>query len=175
MKSIPSLTVATAFLVTFAIMNIAEGFVASRHQTTCVHSSRTSFHPTLNEQERKRAPKIRLAFSYEEKEENNPLKHRRTNKSKSTQRQMVSLSLVDNLIQSTSIIIAVPADNNVQAEVFADLAHIFLDLATFFTPDTIILRLFVVIGRMFSILSDYIPDQKMTPEEFLFQCKLFNI
>ena len=172
MKSIPFLTVATDFLLIFAIMNIAEGFVA--HQTTCCVPSSKTFHPALNEQERSRAPKIRLTFSYEEKNENNPLKHhRRTNKS--TQRQMVNLSLVDNLFQSTSIIITVPADNNVQAQVFADLAHIFLDLATFFSPDTIILRLFVVIGRMFSILSDYIPDQKMTLEEILFQCKLFNV
>ncbi len=172
MKSIPSLTVATAFLVTFAIMNIAEGFVASRHQTVYDHLSGT-FHPTLmKDQERSRAPKIRLGFSA--KEQNNPLKQRRTN-IKSTQRQMVGMALVDSLIQSTSLIIAVPADNNIQAEVFADLAHIFLDLATFFTPDTIILRLFVVIGRLFSILSDYIPDQKMSPEEFIFQCKLFNV
>jgi len=59
-------------------------------------------------------------------------------------------------------------ENNV-AELFEDLSHLTLDLATFLSPDTVSLRLLLFLGRIFSIASDYIPDHKMYTEEEFFQ------
>ena len=58
---------------------------------------------------------------------------------------------------------------DVQAEFFADMAHIALDLAVFISPETIALRSIIFFGRVFSILSDYLPDHKMTMDELIFQ------
>ncbi len=78
-----------------------------------------------------------------------------------------------NMLYSTSQLIATSGTNeSIEAEIFGDLAHLFLDFATFFSPDTVVLRLFVVCGRIFSILSDYIPDGEMAPDEAFIQCKI---
>ena len=60
-------------------------------------------------------------------------------------------------------------NENVEAEFFGDLSHVTLDLATFLSPDTTSLRLLLFLGRIFSIVSDYIPDHKMSADEGLFQ------
>ena len=60
-------------------------------------------------------------------------------------------------------------NENVEAEIFGDMSHITLDLATFLSPDTASLRLLLFLGRIFSIASDYIPDHKMSADEGIFQ------
>jgi len=78
-----------------------------------------------------------------------------------------ALSPVSKSIQSFHIPIF--WNQNIEAEVFGDLAHIALDFVTFFSPDPIVLRFIILVGRIFSILSDYIPDHYLTPDEALFQ------
>lgn len=146
-------------------MDGTQGFASSRSQE-CFHSRR-SYLPTVPGRRINSTPVIRLTSSSKQIERMNRLNQSNT----STQRQM---SLVDSLLQSSSILIGLPADNNVEAEIFRDLAHVFLDLATFFSPDTILLRLLLVFGRCFAILSDYIPDQMMMPDEFIFQLSMLG-
>jgi len=73
-------------------------------------------------------------------------------------------SLID-----TSQIIVTATNPNVQAEIFGDLSHICLDFLTFFSPDTIIIRLLVLCGRTCSIAADISLDNTMTPDEVIFQ------
>lgn len=78
-------------------------------------------------------------------------------------------------IESTSNAIGSTSQHILEAEVFADLAHLILDVATIFAPDTIVFRLFVLCGRIFSILSDYIPDEAMTVDEIFFQSSMLTL
>lgn len=60
-------------------------------------------------------------------------------------------------------------DPAVESELFNDAAHVGLDLSTMLRPATALLRLSIVIGRICAILSDYLPDGRMNPEEIVFQ------
>jgi len=54
-------------------------------------------------------------------------------------------------------------------EILTDLSHVFLDLITLWGPNAVVVRLFAVIGRVFSVLADFVPDGAMNPEEVVFQ------
>ncbi len=60
-------------------------------------------------------------------------------------------------------------ENIIEAQVYGDIAHLILDLGTIYAPDTILLRLLIFLGRICSILSDYVPDHSMTFDEIMFQ------
>jgi hypothetical protein len=60
-------------------------------------------------------------------------------------------------------------DPSLQAEVLNDMAHVALDLTTFFGPSKILLRCAMVVGRLFAMGADYVPDHFMLPEELAFQ------
>eukprot|EP00547_Thalassionema_nitzschioides_P007360 CAMPEP_0194209986 /NCGR_PEP_ID=MMETSP0156-20130528/7925_1 /TAXON_ID=33649 /ORGANISM="Thalassionema nitzschioides, Strain L26-B" /LENGTH=268 /DNA_ID=CAMNT_0038937259 /DNA_START=313 /DNA_END=1119 /DNA_ORIENTATION=- len=60
-------------------------------------------------------------------------------------------------------------DPFVEAELFNDAAHVALDLTQFLGPATVAIRLFAVLGRIFCITSDYLPDHAINPEELVFQ------
>lgn len=84
---------------------------------------------------------------------------------------ITTTTTTSDTIEAINDIMNASKDNQqiLEAEVFADLAHLILDVATIFTPDTIVFRFFVLCGRIFSILSDYIPDKAMTVDELIFQ------
>jgi hypothetical protein len=69
----------------------------------------------------------------------------------------------------------VSSNPNVEAEVFADIAHLVLDFATVFASDTIKLRALIFAGRICSILADYVPDHSMTFDEVVFQTAMLAI
>jgi hypothetical protein len=71
--------------------------------------------------------------------------------------------------------ISVVSHSNVEVEVFADLAHLLLDFATMFSPNTIMLKVFILCGRIFSILSDLTPDGSITTDEFVFQSSMLTL
>jgi hypothetical protein len=60
-------------------------------------------------------------------------------------------------------------DPAIESELFTDAAHVGLDLTTMVRPATAFLRVSVLFGRICAILSDYIPDRYMHPEEIAFQ------
>ena len=60
-------------------------------------------------------------------------------------------------------------DPAIESELFNDAAHVGLDMSTMFRPATAFLRVSVLIGRICAILSDYVPDRYMHPEEVAFQ------
>jgi hypothetical protein len=66
-------------------------------------------------------------------------------------------------------------DPIVEAELLTDVAHIALDCTTFLGPDTIAIRLVVILGRIFAIGADYLPDHKIFPEEVIFQAVMLAI
>eukprot|EP00546_Thalassionema_frauenfeldii_P008162 CAMPEP_0178912602 /NCGR_PEP_ID=MMETSP0786-20121207/10364_1 /TAXON_ID=186022 /ORGANISM="Thalassionema frauenfeldii, Strain CCMP 1798" /LENGTH=483 /DNA_ID=CAMNT_0020585223 /DNA_START=162 /DNA_END=1613 /DNA_ORIENTATION=+ len=67
-------------------------------------------------------------------------------------------------------------DPILESEVFSTAAHVSLDLGTFIVPVTpLSIQLLAVVGRLFCIASDYIPDHAMLPEEFAYQVSMLAI
>jgi hypothetical protein len=66
-------------------------------------------------------------------------------------------------------------DPSFEAEIFSDAAHIALDFASFWGKSSISIRALAVIGRVFAMAADYIPDHKMFPEELVFQVIMLYI
>lgn len=67
-------------------------------------------------------------------------------------------------------------DPIIKSEVFSTAAHVSLDLGTFIVPVTpLSVQFLAVIGRLFCIASDYIPDHTMLPEEFAYQVSMLAI
>ena len=60
-------------------------------------------------------------------------------------------------------------DTQIQSEILSDLAHIALDFFTFLTPEMALLRGAALLGRVFSIYADYIPDHFIRSDEAIFQ------
>lgn len=74
------------------------------------------------------------------------------------------------LIDGTShVLVSTTNQKMFEAEVFGDLSHICLDFLTFFSPETIILRLVVLCGRVCSIVADISLDNAITIDEAIFQ------
>eukprot|EP00555_Chaetoceros_dichaeta_P010117 CAMPEP_0198266686 /NCGR_PEP_ID=MMETSP1447-20131203/29593_1 /TAXON_ID=420782 /ORGANISM="Chaetoceros dichaeta, Strain CCMP1751" /LENGTH=295 /DNA_ID=CAMNT_0043956893 /DNA_START=226 /DNA_END=1113 /DNA_ORIENTATION=+ len=85
---------------------------------------------------------------------------------------MLPLISFENIQSMASQTMRISQNQNIEAEVFADLAHATLDVATLFSINPIVLRIFIFVGRIFSILSDYLPDHSMTPDETIFQLSM---
>ena len=96
-----------------------------------------------------------------------PTKQKEDTRLRSSKRRMLMPMDISVLVST--------GQQNVEAEVFADLAHIILDFATFFSPDTLILRLCILCGRVFAILSDYLPDGRLTPDEIVVQSSMLSL
>lgn len=61
------------------------------------------------------------------------------------------------------------ANPSIEAEVLSDMSHVALDFLTLLNPDTLILRAASVIGRILSMTSDYVLDNKISPDDLIFQ------
>jgi hypothetical protein len=95
-------------------------------------------------------------------------KHHRYDHERSAVSPMMEAVAVD----SANVLIS---QQSLEAEILSDLAHLCLDFATLFSPDTIVLRLFVICGRVFNILADYIPDRQMTTDEIVIQSFMLSL
>lgn len=85
-----------------------------------------------------------------------------------------SIQYVD-LESTTDMLISTSQEQSNEARIFGDAAHLILDFLTVLSPDTMLLRLLILLGRIFSILSDYAPDHTMTFDEVIFQSTMFAI
>jgi hypothetical protein len=68
-----------------------------------------------------------------------------------------------------------PLDPFVEAEIFSYAAHVALDCASLMGPETIAIRALAVLGRIFVMASDYVPDHTMLPDELIFQLAMLCI
>lgn len=66
-------------------------------------------------------------------------------------------------------------DPTVEGELLNDMAHVALDLATLFGPSKIMLQCSLVLGRVFAMGADYLPDHFMLPEELVFQVFMLSL
>ncbi len=82
---------------------------------------------------------------------------------------------IGSLKSMTSPILISSSNASFESRFFADSAHLILDFATICSPDTLLLRLLIFLGRIFSILSDYFPDHSITADELVFQCSMLAI
>eukprot|EP00816_Leptocylindrus_hargravesii_P001131 CAMPEP_0196813504 /NCGR_PEP_ID=MMETSP1362-20130617/37191_1 /TAXON_ID=163516 /ORGANISM="Leptocylindrus danicus, Strain CCMP1856" /LENGTH=405 /DNA_ID=CAMNT_0042189777 /DNA_START=341 /DNA_END=1558 /DNA_ORIENTATION=- len=78
-------------------------------------------------------------------------------------------SSVSHLIALTDTVNDAIFDTQIQSEVLSDLAHVALDFFTFLTPEMALLRGAALLGRIFSIYADYIPDHFIRADEAMFQ------
>jgi hypothetical protein len=68
-----------------------------------------------------------------------------------------------------------PLDPSFGAEVLAGMAHLGLDFTSMLSPSKSLIRLFALIGRIFAISADYLPDHAIHPEELLIQLFLMGV
>lgn len=64
---------------------------------------------------------------------------------------------------------------SVESQVLNDMSHIGIDLASFFIPSVLALRIAAIVGRICTISADYIPDHVIVPEEMVFQTVMLSI
>lgn len=86
-----------------------------------------------------------------------------------------NMGLVMPLLESTSAPAPQSLPSTAEAEIFTDLAHVGLDLLTFFSPGKLVLRLGILIGRLSALAADYIPDHAIRPEELVFQATMLLV
>jgi hypothetical protein len=60
-------------------------------------------------------------------------------------------------------------DPSVEAELCTTMAHVALDFTGLMSPSKSIIRLFSVVGRLFAISADYLPDHSIHSEEVMIQ------
>lgn len=60
-------------------------------------------------------------------------------------------------------------DPYLEAELLSDASHVALDFSTLFSPNTAMIRLFTLVGRVLLLSSDYIQDKYVSPDEWVFQ------
>jgi len=86
----------------------------------------------------------------------------------------LSPTTVATLLSTTSQLLA--ADPKLEAELLSDVSHVALDFTTFFSPNnTAWIRFCNVIGRILILSSDYIQDDYITPDEFVFQASMLMV
>lgn len=86
---------------------------------------------------------------------------------------MISPDQVTDVIQQVSDS-AANIDVNEEAALLNDLAEVSEDMLVLVAPETIILRLGAVIGRVLELLSDYLPEQSIRNDELLVNVPLFS-
>ncbi|KAL7465937.1 hypothetical protein ACHAXS_006240 [Conticribra weissflogii] len=86
----------------------------------------------------------------------------------------LSPTTVATLLSTTSQLLA--TDPKLEAELLSDVSHVALDFTTFFSPNnTAWIRFCNVIGRILILSSDYIQDDYITPDEFVFQASMLMV
>jgi hypothetical protein len=110
--------------------------------------------------------------------------HRGSKSSKSTIRMYIDAAEIEIPLQlfsistpSSSPILSpiesatqmISSDPQLEAEVLSDVSHVALDFTTWLTPNTAVIRLFALVGRVLVLSSDYIQDHYISPDEWIFQ------
>lgn len=78
---------------------------------------------------------------------------------------------MQELANEASAELANPAE---EAALSSDVGRVFSDLVVLFEPETVLLRLSVVVGRLFQILSEYFQDQMIRGDQLAFDVPLLG-
>ena len=62
-----------------------------------------------------------------------------------------------------------------EAEILADMSHLFIDITPLLEAPTIILRLSILMGRLLAMESDYLPDQMIVKDDLVFELPLLGL
>ena len=74
----------------------------------------------------------------------------------------------------SDMVSTVAFDPLVEAELCTTMAHVALDFTSLASPSRSLIRLFAVIGRVFAISADYLPDHSIHTEELMIQIFLLS-
>ena len=78
--------------------------------------------------------------------------------------------IISPILSATKTVASDPQlEAQLEAEVLSDVSQVALDFSTLLSPNTAVIRLFTLIGRVLVISSDYIQDQYISPDEWVFQ------
>jgi len=66
-------------------------------------------------------------------------------------------------------------DPLIEAELCTTMAHVALDFTTLVSPSRSLMRFYAVIGRVFAISADYLPDHSIHTEELMIQLFLLGL
>lgn len=66
-------------------------------------------------------------------------------------------------------------DPTIEAELCTTMAHVALDFTGLVSPSRSIVRLLSVVGRLFAISADYLPDHSIHTEELMIQVFLLSL
>lgn len=86
---------------------------------------------------------------------------------------IASIYMQSNIFSATSQHIA--SDPQLEAELLSDVSYFALDFTTFVSSNTAWIRFCNVLGRILLILSDYIQDHYISPDEAFFQACMLAI
>lgn len=64
---------------------------------------------------------------------------------------------------------------SLEAHLLTALSHVGLDLAVWFAPGLLVLRVLAIVGRLCTMAADYMPDHVIFPEELLFQACMLTV
>jgi hypothetical protein len=78
-------------------------------------------------------------------------------------------------VAAGSVFFQDPDAVTVEAQLLNDMSHLGIDLAGFFIPSLLALRVAAIAGRVCTMAADYIPDHTIVPEELLFQISMLTI
>ena len=76
---------------------------------------------------------------------------------------------------TSNLFTVISSSPQLETEILNDISHLALDVSTFLPPRTAWLRLFNVIGRLMIITSDYIQDDTITLDEWVFQATMLAV
>jgi hypothetical protein len=85
--------------------------------------------------------------------------------------QLAMNTILENpfMVLPTMVIADTTSSVSTEAEVFTGLAHVALDFSGIFSPSKSLIRLFAIVGRVFALSADYLPDHAIHPEELMIQ------
>jgi hypothetical protein len=88
----------------------------------------------------------------------------------------IVLAFAASLLEGTSLtaLTSIMSSPLIEAEVLNDMA-LTLDLARFFGPANLTIRVAAVLGRIAAMGADYLPDHFMHTEELVFQCFMLGL
>jgi hypothetical protein len=83
----------------------------------------------------------------------------------------------DTVVPSLTSTILDPNEKEVEleSELLLDVSHLFLDFSIFFTTSQSILRTAQIVGRIFVLIQDYLPDKHIPMEELTIQIAFITI
>lgn len=79
------------------------------------------------------------------------------------------------IAQYASNFLTLDTNTQMEAELLGDISHVLTDITPLVGAPTLVFRLSILIGRLFAMESDYLPDKLIVKDELFFQLPLLGL